>query len=468
MNKSIFIICKIILTLVFTSHFFSTAFATVAVKIFSSNEAMSESNISKVRIYIQNTGTETIDNFSYRYYFTTENGQFPCIQDYYTPNEQIILVPCGSGYYIQYTVNNANLLPGGLFPHSSGNIIGLHYNDWSNWDKTNDFSENMNANFAENQNIPFYYNGTKIYGNEPGTTSGSVFREMWTGVNGISTENIPLATTPQITGFQTNLDAPRNISNLYGARIRGYITAPLTGDYTFWIASDDCSKLYLSTDDNPVNIADPIASVTGYTSWMEWNKYSSQKSAVKSLVAGNRYYIEILHKDGDQDDNCSVGWIKPGECGSAPSEIVPSSVLTPYIPAVLPAKPTNLSTIAVSSHRIDINWTGASSNELGFRLEMKKEGDTFSEFVMITSNQTSYQVTGLIPETRYYFRIRSYNLTGNSDYTDSTSATTFAETIGKVTREVWTDISGTLVSNIPVSTPANIIDEISTLETPQQ
>lgn len=468
MNKSERRINKNATSIILTLLLFSVSQATISVKILSRNEALSESNISKVRIYIQNTGTETIDSFSYRYYFTTENGLPPCVQDYYTPNEQITLVPYGSGYYIQYTVTNANLIPGGLLPHSSGNIVGLHYNDWSNWDKTNDFSENMSSNFVENQNIPFYYNGTKIYGNEPGTTSGSVLREVWMGISGISTDDIPLHTAPHITSFQSNLDSPQNFSNNYGVRIRGYITAPVTGDYTFWIASDDRSKLYLSTDENPINIGDPIASVSGYTSWFEWNKYLSQKSEVKSLIAGNRYYIEILHKDGENDDNCTVGWLKPGQSGSVPSEIVPSSVLTPYVPAALPEKPTNLTAMAVSSQEIDLSWTDASNNELGFRLEIKKEGEEFPEFALITSNQTFYRVTGLVPETRYYFRILSYNFTGNSEYSDSTSAVTFAASEGKISREIWTNITGTLVSNIPVSTPANIIDEISTLETPQQ
>jgi Fibronectin type III domain. len=132
--------------------------------------------------------------------------------------------------------------------------------------------------------------------------------------------------------------------------------------------------------------------------------------------------------------HCSVGWLKPGESGTVPSEIVPSSVLTPYIQAVLPAAPTNLTATTVSSHRINLNWTDASSNELGFRLEMRKEGEAFAEFAMITANQTSYQVTGLTPETKYYFRIRSYNLTGNSGYSDSVHATTFALPAGTVTR----------------------------------
>jgi hypothetical protein len=37
------------------------------------------------------------------------------------------------------------------------------------------------------------------------------------------------------------------------ARACGYITAPVTGSYTFWIASDDNSELWLSINDNAVN-----------------------------------------------------------------------------------------------------------------------------------------------------------------------------------------------------------------------
>jgi hypothetical protein len=39
----------------------------------------------------------------------------------------------------------------------------------------------------------------------------------------------------------------------YGDRMRGYIYPPQTGDYTFWIAGDDLSELWLSTDDTPAN-----------------------------------------------------------------------------------------------------------------------------------------------------------------------------------------------------------------------
>ena len=49
------------------------------------------------------------------------------------------------------------------------------------------------------------------------------------------------------SGFQT--EAQRGDD--YGQRLRGWITAPTTGNYTFWISSDETSNLYLGTNENP-------------------------------------------------------------------------------------------------------------------------------------------------------------------------------------------------------------------------
>ncbi|MHC4283284.1 MAG: PA14 domain-containing protein [Planctomycetota bacterium] len=37
--------------------------------------------------------------------------------------------------------------------------------------------------------------------------------------------------------------------------MHGFLYPPVSGDYTFWISSDDASELWLSTDDNPANKA---------------------------------------------------------------------------------------------------------------------------------------------------------------------------------------------------------------------
>src|SRR6186713_3503445 len=46
-------------------------------------------------------------------------------------------------------------------------------------------------------------------------------------------------------GFQTEVGRGDD----YGQRLRGWIIAPATGNYTFWISSDETSNLYLSIDE---------------------------------------------------------------------------------------------------------------------------------------------------------------------------------------------------------------------------
>ena len=71
----------------------------------------------------------------------------------------------------------------------------------------------------------------------------------------------------------------------------------MTGEYTFWISSNDHSELWLSTDDDESNKR-MIAALTRATNPGEWNKFPSQKSISITLTQGQRYYIEALHKQG--------------------------------------------------------------------------------------------------------------------------------------------------------------------------
>ena len=179
-------------------------------------------------------------------------------------------------------------------------------------------------NDANENPYDFALRGTGV---TPG--SGSISREVWSGVGGTSVANIPVAAAPNITDTLPSFEAPTNWADDYGTRLRGDLTAPTTGSYTFWIASDDNSELWLSTNDNPANKVS-IASVPDWTDSRQWNKLPSQKSAAITLTAGQRYYVEALHKEGGGGDNLAVGWAKPGEPTTAPSEVIPGSALSPF------------------------------------------------------------------------------------------------------------------------------------------
>ncbi|MFN3486846.1 MAG: PA14 domain-containing protein, partial [Planctomycetota bacterium] len=104
--------------------------------------------------------------------------------------------------------------------------------------------------------------------------------------------------------------------------------AAQSGAYTFWIASDDSSELWLSPDDNPAHRI-LIASVSGWTSPREWSKFPSQQSVPLTLTAGGRYYLEVLHKEGGGKDNLAVGWQMPDGTLERP---IPGSRLSPVDP----------------------------------------------------------------------------------------------------------------------------------------
>ena len=159
---------------------------------------------------------------------------------------------------------------------------------------------------------------------------GSISYERWTGIGGTSisdlTGNANYPNNPNETGTFSSLQGPENYSDNYGTRVRGYIIPSETGNYTFTVTSDDASELYLSTDKHRKN-ATLLASVSGWTNVTEFTKYVSQTSSTIYLTAGQRYYVELLHKEGTGGDHFQVYWQTPS---NNTRTIIPGANLEPY------------------------------------------------------------------------------------------------------------------------------------------
>jgi uncharacterized repeat protein (TIGR03806 family) len=173
-------------------------------------------------------------------------------------------------------------------------------------------------------------------GTLPRGGSGSILREYWTGVAGTSVAAIPLASAPSGTSQLATFEAPSDWADSYGTRVRGWVTPPATGTYTFWIAGDDNCELHLGTDDT-VASKRLIASVPEWTAPREWTKFPQQASAGIALVAGQRYYIEALQKEGAGGDNLAVAWQGPGlsQRVIAGQHLTPASGQAPVFTAVV-------------------------------------------------------------------------------------------------------------------------------------
>ena len=163
--------------------------------------------------------------------------------------------------------------------------------------------------------------------------SGTILMERYDGIPGNTIADLEASASypdsPDLVRELGEFRIPQNASDNYGARISGYICAPETGTYYFWITGDNYSDLYLSPGEDASQRV-RIAYVEGYTSHDGWNRYASQSSSGVELEKGRRYYVEALFKEGVGGDHMSVGWRRPGDStGDVPSEVVPGSVLSP-------------------------------------------------------------------------------------------------------------------------------------------
>jgi hypothetical protein len=122
--------------------------------VFSKDEGLAETNISKPRVYVQNGSSVKLSKFTVHYYFTIENGKSPVLEQYWVPGSNLALNQINDTLYeIQYYFDGELDTGNTVLPVLDGNVVGLHYSDWSAWNKVNDYSFNNSANFIKNEKI---------------------------------------------------------------------------------------------------------------------------------------------------------------------------------------------------------------------------------------------------------------------------------------------------------------------------
>ena len=187
---------------------------------------------------------------------------------------------------------------------------------------------------------------------------GRITYQAFNGIPGVAVadllNNPKFPNAPDLVEPRFALEAPDGDGgdnfNQYGGQVLGFLTAPVTGEYRFWLAADDGAALWLSTDENPANkvqiAREPI--------WAVFRAYNGgggggggrvcpgpdcNISEPITLQAGQRYYIEMIFKEEGGGDYGSVAWQTPAKGpnpgvpadGSAP---IPGTFLSPFeVPA---------------------------------------------------------------------------------------------------------------------------------------
>ena len=115
----------------------------------------------------------------------------------------------------------------------------------------------------------------------------------------------------------------------YGAkRLRGRFIAPITGNYTFWLSSDEPSALRLWPADQP-HQATALAHVPDWSAYRQWDRHASQRSAPVRLEAGAAYVLELLRVQSFGGVHFSVRWQLPDGSIETP---IPAWRFTPLEP----------------------------------------------------------------------------------------------------------------------------------------
>jgi len=112
---------------------------------------------------------------------------------------------------------------------------------------------------------------------------------------------------------------------------------------------------------------------------------------------------------------------------AALNQSLPSNTAT-AITTGPPAAPSLLTATAASATQINLAWTNNAINQTGFKVERSPDNVTFAQIGTAGASATTYSDPNLLPQTLYYYRVRATNASGDSAYSNVSSATTLADT----------------------------------------
>jgi hypothetical protein len=207
--------------------------------------------------------------------------------------------------------------------------------------------------------------------------TGVVLQELYSNIPGVLLDDLRASpkfpNTPDVLRFRTSIEANQyDEYDNYGTRLSGVILPPASGNYVFYLASDDQGEFWLSTDETPANLVRLATEPT----WTTRRHYlgeadgggrgdpPSNISAPIPLTAGHQYYFEALMKEGIGGDHVAVAWQTPG--GPAPVDEGPaiggSAVGVQTTPPVTACVPPSGTAFPVGTSTVTCTATDAAGN----------------------------------------------------------------------------------------------------------
>jgi len=239
--------------------------------------------------------------------------------------------------------------------------------------------------------------------------NGGIWFEKWNNVPGGSISDIPLDQTPDESYVLHSLSYSTSSQDAYADRMSGYIFPPENGNYTFYISSDDQSELWLSTSFSPAD-KELLAFVPSWAPFEDFERHASQKSPEVYLNANQKYYIEVLHKEGAWGDHVEVAWKQPG---SETLEIIPGDYLAYFTsnksPDVSIDNPAN-DDIFFEGHDVNIEATASDADG-----QIEKVEFYANNILLATDSIAPYQfLWESVQEGSYNIEAKTYDNEGST------------------------------------------------------
>lgn len=199
----------------------------------------------------------------------------------------------------------------------------------------------------------------------------------------------------------------------FAVKFDGFITIATTGDYTFYLSSDDGSRLYINNSQ--------VVNNDGL------HGSGSEVNEVVHLNAGV-YPIRVTFFERGGSEVLNVKYRGPG----VNKQDIPANVLgeilanaTTLAPPPVPATPTNLTALGISNSAIKVAWVNNAVNATANELYRSYNGNT--DYVLLTTlpaTARSFIDTALYPSSMFYYKVRAIGEGGASAYSNEISSRT--------------------------------------------
>jgi titin len=233
-----------------------------------------------------------------------------------------------------------------------------------------------------------------------------------------------LITIPANTITYVNIGL--NPDTLYNYRVRA-VNAAGASDWSNWAAA----STYPLNPSQPDALSATTISKTRID--LHWFDSTGEDGFKIERKIGAGAYVQIATVGANVENFSNTG-LAPGtlytyrvRAFNAPGGVQNSAYSNQASATTIPnppAAPNTLAAIGTNSTTVALTWVDASNNETGFRIERKVAAGAYSLIATRPANTTSYTDGSRTPNTTYNYRVRAYNLGGDSTYSNTAAVIT--------------------------------------------